>query len=70
MVQFEVEIPCNTTATVYVPAGGEGVMESGKPISSAKYLQTGETKDGYLEVKLGSGKYRFTSTVPATKAKS
>jgi alpha-L-rhamnosidase len=45
---WQIEIPANTTATVFVPAGKLGrVTESGKPVMS--------------NLELGSGKYHFVS---------
>ena len=56
-----VEIPANTTATIYVPAKNEAsVLESDKVISSSKDIQVTGTEDGYVVLKVGSGKYHFT----------
>jgi alpha-L-rhamnosidase len=54
-----VEIPANTTATVYIPAANaEAVTESGKSLSAGNIKTTG-TESGYVVVELGSGKYHF-----------
>jgi alpha-L-rhamnosidase len=60
MLKLEVEIPANTTANVYIPANDAAVIfEGGKPISQVKEIQIVGKEDGYIVVKLGSGKYRF-----------
>ena len=57
---FDVEIPANTTAIISIPASNpESVHEGGKPLSSVKDLQISEIKNGFVEVKAGSGKYHF-----------
>jgi len=55
-----VEIPVNTKATVFIPAtAADAVTEDGRALSAIKEIQTGETKDGYVRVELGSGVYHF-----------
>jgi alpha-L-rhamnosidase len=52
---LEVEIPANTTATVWVPSGNVGSFEQdGKRMNAV-------AEDGYVRVNLGSGKYTFRS---------
>jgi alpha-L-rhamnosidase len=55
-LEFDVVIPPNTKATVYIPSGGDDVTESGKKISSSMH-------EGYVSVELGSGDYHFRSTL-------
>ncbi len=58
---LDVEIPANTTATVYVPAPNAGVVqEGGKPLAGTADMQVGPAAAGYVSVKVGSGKYQFT----------
>jgi alpha-L-rhamnosidase len=58
---MDIEIPANTTATVYVPAiEAAGVLESGKAISAVKEITLAGLEEGYVVLKVGSGKYRFT----------
>jgi alpha-L-rhamnosidase len=58
---MEIEIPANTTATVYIPAtDATKVLEGGKPLSAAKEIELAGTEEGYVVVKIGSGKYQFT----------
>ena len=59
---FTVEIPANTTATVYVPVQGENeIMENGMPLTASKTIQVVGKEKGNTIVKLGSGKYEFTT---------
>jgi len=52
-----VEIPTNTTATVYVPAkDGSHLLESGQPM-------TAQAQPGYLVVNVGSGIYHFSTVL-------
>lgn len=56
-----VEIPANTTATIYIPAKSiDSVLENGKPLSSLKEITIQGLEDGYVVMKTGSGKYQFT----------
>lgn len=64
-VLMDVEIPANTKATVYVPAtSADAVRESNIPLSSIDGIIVTGTKDGYVELQLGSGKYHFTVSNP------
>ncbi|MEO8412358.1 MAG: family 78 glycoside hydrolase catalytic domain [Ginsengibacter sp.] len=61
-IVMDVDIPVNTTATVYVPAKDEAsVSESNKPVSVSKDIQVTGTEDGYVVLTMGSGKYHFIS---------
>ncbi|MVM29629.1 Bacterial alpha-L-rhamnosidase [Spirosoma sp. HMF4905] len=61
-LSFTVEIPANTTATIYVPAkNAEAVLESGKSLSAAGLTAAG-SGPGYVVLKIGSGVYNFTSS--------
>jgi alpha-L-rhamnosidase len=62
--EWKIEVPANTTATVYVPTqNAQSVRESGKPAASAagvKFL----LMEGSLAVfEIGSGRYSFASQV-------
>lgn len=62
-ILMDVEIPANTTATVFVPANSaEAVTENGAALSSVKELQVVSTANGYVELNLGSGIYHFTAS--------
>ncbi|WP_235906248.1 alpha-L-rhamnosidase [Ginsengibacter hankyongi] len=57
---MDVEIPVNTTATVFIPAKNiNSVTENGVALNSAKDLKVAEPADGYIVVNIGSGKYHF-----------
>jgi alpha-L-rhamnosidase len=57
---MDVEIPANTIATVYIPAAASDVVtESNTILSSVKDISVTGMENGYVVVKLGSGKYHF-----------
>lgn len=59
-ITMDVEIPANTTATIYIPAkSADGVTESGTAISSVKDIQLTGNEKGYVLLNVGSGKYHF-----------
>lgn len=61
-LQFEVEIPANTMATVYIPGVTlSSVLESGKSLSSLKEIKNLRQENGDVVMELGSGKYVFTA---------
>jgi alpha-L-rhamnosidase len=63
----EITIPANTTATVYIPARDiAGVTESGKPIGKVKGVQFLRMENSTAIYVVGSGTYRFQSTLPET----
>lgn len=62
MLVMDVEIPANTTATIYIPAtSADSILESGKKLSAIPDLQTGGQEGGYVVIKVGSGKYKFST---------
>ena len=57
---MDIEIPANTTATVFVPAlNKETITENGNAVSSSKDMQVTGTENGYVILKVNSGKYHF-----------
>jgi alpha-L-rhamnosidase len=57
---LDVEIPANTTATVFIPAkGADTITEGGKPLHASKEVQVDGSDKDYVTVKIGSGKYQF-----------
>ena len=57
---YEIEIPANTTATIYLPASSaEAITEGDKPLSGQKDFQV-KAAEGVVAIQAGSGKYRFT----------
>ncbi len=66
-VRMDITIPANTTATVFVPAkDAAGVTESGKPTDSAEGVTFLHMQDNAAVYAVGSGTYRFQSTLPET----
>ena len=62
-ILMDVEIPANTTATVYVPvANASGITEGGKSISALTDIKISGTEDGYVVLQLGSGSYHFAAS--------
>jgi len=62
---LDVEIPANTTATIYVPANkGAVVTEGGKAIDPKQEPTMGDGQTGYVVVNVGSGVYHFSTTAP------
>lgn len=59
-------VPANTTATIYIPAAAASdVLENGLPLSSVKEIQVVGKEKEYVVVKVGSGKYEFSTTYKA-----
>ena len=56
---YEIEIPANTTATIYLPAASaESISENDKPLSGQKDFQV-NAANGVVAIQAGSGKYKF-----------
>ncbi len=63
-VVLDVEIPANTTATIYIPSGSGEVTEGGKAVSGSKEVKVVTSGDPrYVAVEVGSGKYSFSSNL-------
>jgi alpha-L-rhamnosidase len=61
---LEIDIPANTTATVYLPAGDpDQVTEGGKPVSGRSEFREVKSEGGKTVIKTGSGHYLFTIMV-------
>ena len=64
---MDIVIPANTTATVSVPAQDAAtVTESGKPADRAAGVKFLRRESNAAVYAVGSGTYRFQSTLPAT----
>nr|MDQ2731217.1 glycoside hydrolase family 78 protein [Armatimonadota bacterium] len=58
---FDVTIPVNTTATIYIPnPASSPVLESGKPIAAAEGLKLQGQQGQYTVLDAGSGTYHFS----------
>ena len=63
-LELDVTVPANTTAVVRVPAADASqVKESGKPADSAEGVTFRRYDNGRAIYTVGSGTYRFTSTI-------
>jgi alpha-L-rhamnosidase len=61
---LDVEIPANTTATVYIPSNaGSSILESGKPIATEPEIKMADPATGYTVVNVGSGVYHFSTAM-------
>jgi alpha-L-rhamnosidase len=64
-IKLDVTIPANTTATVYIPAGGpDSVTEDGKPASQAQAVRFVGMQEGNAVFEVGSGVHHFASSRP------
>jgi alpha-L-rhamnosidase len=61
-LQLTVEVPPNTTATVFVPAkAADAVTESGVPATRARGVSFVRFENGAAVYRVGSGTYEFAS---------
>jgi len=59
-IMMDVIVPCNTTATVYIPAqDANNITESGSALK--ENIKVSGNEDGYVIVNIGSGEYHFIS---------
>jgi hypothetical protein len=62
VLQMEIAIPANCSATVYVLAeDAEGVTEGGMPANTAEGVEFGQMEGRHAVFEVGSGKYIFRS---------
>jgi alpha-L-rhamnosidase len=60
---LNVDVPVNTTATIYIPASNtDDMFEDGKKLNFQSNIKIIESKNGYVVIKTGSGNYSFTVT--------
>ncbi len=58
---MDVEVPLNTNANVFLPTlNATNILEDNHVIKTTDYLVVKGFADGYLYIKLESGKYHFT----------
>ncbi|MEO6230559.1 MAG: family 78 glycoside hydrolase catalytic domain [Ferruginibacter sp.] len=63
-MEWNISIPANTTARVYVPAkSADAVTESGKPLAQIENVQVLKWKENVLMIELKSGDYKFKSVI-------
>jgi alpha-L-rhamnosidase len=59
-INFDVEIPANTKAIVYIPSSkNTSITESQKALAGVKDLKVRGVEGNYTAVEVGSGKYQF-----------
>ena len=57
---YNIEIPANTKADIYIPATQAGeITEGDKALTLDKDITIGAAEDGYVGLKVGSGVYHF-----------
>ncbi|KYP15441.1 glycoside hydrolase family 78 protein [Flavihumibacter sp. CACIAM 22H1] len=57
---LELTIPANTSATVYFKtSNAENIRENGQPVLGKNGFEPGKPDQGYIPLRIGSGKYRF-----------
>jgi len=57
---LDIEIPANTEATLYIPAKeATHILEGGKALTLVKEIRVEGKEEGYVVLKVGSGRYRF-----------
>ncbi|MGH8024059.1 MAG: alpha-L-rhamnosidase C-terminal domain-containing protein, partial [Limisphaerales bacterium] len=60
--ELEVEIPANTTATVYLPANGPGKIRVGwRSLAHAKGVRFLRMEKGCAVLSVESGRYKFVA---------
>ena len=68
---YNIEIPANTKADIFLPAKqAEDISEDDKPLSSDKSLNVGQYQDGYIGISVGSGTYHFAVIQPSVSPPS
>jgi len=59
-LQFDITIPANTSASIYLPAGSEDkISENGKPLSKAQGVKKANSSNSDAILEVGPGSYRF-----------
>jgi alpha-L-rhamnosidase len=62
---YNITVPANTTATVYVPATSlDHVRESGRAVSDSEGVKWLRNENGYVALETGSGEYQFAARQP------
>ena len=60
---LELKIPCNTTATIYIPAKNKNsITENGKSIFDSDWIKFIEFKKNWALFEIKSGRYIFESS--------
>ena len=68
-IYFNIDVPSNTTADIYLPAdAADKITEDGKALSADKDIVAGSAENGYVLIHAGSGTYHFAAPAPASQA--
>jgi alpha-L-rhamnosidase len=68
---WQITVPPNTTATVFVPAAAlSEVREGRRPVSEATGVEAFGCENGRARLELQPGHYHFTSVMPGARANS
>ena len=63
-LQFDVEVPANTKATIYIPASSiESIKENNIALAAVNDIKVVGKEANYVVVEVGSGKYHFNSMI-------
>jgi alpha-L-rhamnosidase len=60
-IRLKVEIPVNTTASIYLPSTGDQLMVNGQPSSQTKIEKDQVLNYHFLKIETGSGTWEFES---------
>jgi alpha-L-rhamnosidase len=58
-IVYEITVPVNSNANIYLPAEISAIKESGNDLAQAKGINITEEKEGSVVLNVESGKYRF-----------
>jgi alpha-L-rhamnosidase len=69
VLSLDVTIPCNTTALLYIPSGGDpdGVSEKGMPVGKNSDMKVIGQENGRTIISIGSGTYHFVTEMKTNK---
>ena len=57
---YDIEVPANTTADIFLPAkNATDVQEGGKSVTGQNDIKVSEPENGVVKITVGSGKYSF-----------
>ncbi|MBV9961430.1 MAG: family 78 glycoside hydrolase catalytic domain [Parafilimonas sp.] len=60
---LDVEIPANTTATIFIPTSNVASIKESNKLFSSSQMKIPGSVNGYVQVEIGSGKYHFSASV-------
>ena len=59
-IELEIEVPVNTTATLYLPVNASSIYENGQPVALAEGVELLTQTDEWMQYRVESGTYHFT----------